>query len=420
MCVAAMRGAASVVLLAFLVATSAEEKSCSLEDSEPPRSLGLIQSLRAVKAAPLPVELISSNADAGPDDDAFLKWMEEEEEDAKENAEVAALDRGNEEVKDDESENVSALVQSGSQWAWYQQTPGCHCDVHSRRRGERCRMVRSEEHYYYITCNLQYRRRSQIQGCHCEHEITLGEGWYCPNAYWNNGGSNHCFCRSEYTQVDSECIRTCTFSVGRVVGRWQHWIEVIGTITETLQIGTSSSRTDTTSESWSETLTQGFEQSATVGFEVEGISASQTMTVSESVGETWGTSSSIAIGTVRSISSSRTWSSDGLDQGTHVWQWMLDSYNECDELVGTTWTDKMATTSSSVRLPCCMPNQFAPAGACEVGGSVFSTQNRPSHCLGDTCNDDHSSCGSWVWYCTNGNYVSWMQDNCALTCNVCR
>lgn len=408
------RAASVTFLLVLTIGTSAASESCHLGSL-------LLQTHGQVQAVQLPAEEDSSDGDAGQDESKFLKWMQEQEEDAKENAEIESLDRGSQEASDEESENISALVQEGVEWQWWQKTPGCHCDVTGRRRNEVCRMVRSDEHYYFIQCNTENRRRASVQGCHCEHESTLGDGWYCGEQWWNQGGRGKCRCRSDFIQEGAQCTRKCKFLLGKVIGFWKHFIEVIGTHSQTLKFGTESSRTDTTSESWSLTLTEGFEQSASVGFEVEGISASQSFTVSQSTGETWGYESSTSISTAMSTSSSRTWSSDGLEQGTHVWQWMLDSYNQCNELVGTTSTEKLTQTPSRMRVPCCMPDKFAPGGGCEVGGSMFSTEDRPLHCMGDgpQCFDLHPQCGHWVRYCTTGSWVHWMQQNCPKTCIFC-
>jgi len=360
-----------------------------------------------------------AGAEGSDDDPAFLRWMKEEEEDEAENRELAKV-YANESgpPQGSENEKASSLIQDGSEWAWYQKTPGCHCDVVNRRRNERARFNHNDEHYYFIATNLGNRRRASIQGCHCEHERTLGTGWYCPAVWWT-GGRGNCYCRSNYRQQGSKCLLRCRDQLGKVRGRWMYLQQVVGTSSISRTVGTSSSRSDTTSQSWSRTLTQGFEQSASVGFEVEGVSASSTMTVDRSVGQTWGRQSSTTISTVRSSSTTRTWSTDGISQGAHVWQWLLLSYNKCGEFVAYTYTNHKAVTASKARGPCCMPGMERPNG-CEVGGSMYSKSRTPAHCGGHTvCHDRFQGCPRWRWHCTNGRWQFWMKDNCKKTCRTC-
>lgn len=358
------------------------------------------------------------SASAPPSEEEFLARMREEEEDRAENAKLAQS-RPDEREVEPPAQNSTNMVVSLSEWAWYQQTPGCHCDVHSRRRHEQARLHHNDEHYYFITTNLQYRRRAAIQGCHCEHESTLGAGWYCPARWWT-GGQSFCSCRSNYRQVGSQCIQECKYHLGRVVGRWRWAFRVIGTQGDIVQRGTQSQRSDTTSQSWSLTVTEGFEMSSTVGFEIEGVGASNTMTVSSSVGETWGTDSSTTISMTQSQSTSRTWSTAGIDQRRHIWQWVLDSYNECGELVGTTYTDHRDDTASHDYPPCCMPNGFIQGSvACVVGKAMYSASTIPPHCHAtQACHDEVDWCSGYTQFCT-GQWSTFMAQNCALSCNAC-
>jgi hypothetical protein len=362
---------------------------------------------------------MSSSSSAPPSEEEFLARMREEEEDRAENAKLAQNLPDEQEVEPP-TQNSTNMSVSLSEWAWWQQTPGCHCDVHNRRRHERARLNHNDEHYYFIATNLHNRRRASIQGCHCEHESTLGPGWYCPARWWT-GGLSFCSCRVNYRQVGSECIPECRYHLGKVVGKWRWLFRAIGTQGNTVERGTQSQRSDTTSESWSLTITEGFEMSSTVGFEIEGVGASTTLTVSASVGESWGRESSTTISMSQSQSTSVTWSTAGIDQRRHIWQWVLHSYNECNDLVGITYTDHRDDTASQDYPPCCMPRGFIEgSAACVVGKAMYSASTIPPHChVEQSCHDEVHWCSAFVPHFCTGTYSTWMAQNCALSCNLC-
>jgi hypothetical protein len=362
----------------------------------------------------------SSSSSAPTSDEEFLARMREEEEDRAENAKLAQNLPDEQEVEPQTQNSANVSVSLG-EWGWFQRTPGCHCDMHNRRRNERARFHHNDEHYYFLATNSQYRRRASVQGCHCEHESNLGPGWYCPARWWT-GGRSFCSCRSNYRQVENGCHLECRYHLGKVVGAWIHAGRVIGTVGRTVQRGTQSQRSDTTSESWSRTLTEGFEMSSTVGFEIEGVGASNTMTVTSSVGESWGTQSSTTISMSESLSTSVTWSTEGVDQEQHMWQWVLRSYNDCDEEVGITYTDQRDDTASVDSPPCCMPDGFvAGSAACVVGRAMYETENTPPHChVEQSCHDEADWCSGYVpHHCTGTPHSTWMARNCALSCNFC-
>jgi len=119
------------------------------------------------------------------------------------------------------------------------------------------------------------------------------------------------------------------------------------------------------------------------------------------------------------------WASAGYCTGTYVTYMMTNCQASCNYCSMTTTT---TTTMPTPPMPNCSDNNrycsyWAARGECSNNPSYMNRNCARScnTCEGgeSDCRDMNSNCPNWTSYCTNNVYRDYLERNCMLSCNVC-
>lgn len=217
--------------------------------------------------------------------------------------------------------------------------------------------------------------------------------------------------------------------VSKVVGGWTHVQKVVGTSSITVSYGTTTTRTRSSTSHWSRSMSLAMSSETGVGFEVLGFSIGTSFSASQASGREWGKLYTTEVSTTKSSSTTHQWSTEGIPQGKHVWQWKLDFYDKCGTKKSTTLTRGRIVTESGAEEPCCLPNMDVhnEYGVCECDKTIHDDRRRPRHCKPkktkcrrQPCNDSNPRCKLYLSYCKHPQLRSFMEKHCKHTCGVCR
>jgi len=249
---------------------------------------------------------------------------------------------------------------------------GCRCDIHSRRRHERCRYVQCYPGYFAKGCGIGERRRARLTRCDSGHQSELGSYMRCNGCWWDsNCGREH-------------CVNVCHEEIGRWEGSWKRKFVKSGNSKYTVQKGTRRVDRRLTTSSYSRTVTKG--RSGGVSAPFKGITFSAE--VSRQNSQTWSNSYSQELTQEQTHQTTFTYEPAQAPLHSAIWQWKIDSYNNCGNFVGETETHDFEYSAGAWIHPCCAPGQWKSRATdpytCRPGYElyqVYSDQNCPNDCV---------------------------------------